>query len=173
MAIVDPGTGEERPPARFDATGRLVNGDAAIGEIVNRAGIGGFEGYYGDEEATGARTRGGWYWTGDLAYRDEDGFFYFAGRRGDWMRVDSENLTAGPIERVLVRHGGVATVAVYSVPDPRSGDQVMAAARDAPGPCFDPASSPPSSTPNPTWAPSGAPRTSGSPPASPRRPAAR
>ncbi len=54
------------------------------------------------------------------------------------MRVDSENLTAGPIERVLVRHEGVATVAVYSVPDPRSGDQVMAAFEMLPGRAFEP-----------------------------------
>ena len=86
-----------------------------------------------------SRTRNGWYWTGDLAYRDEDGFFYFAGRRGDWMRVDSENLTAGPIERVLVRYDRVAAVAVYSVPDPRSGDQVMAALELLPDRAFDPA----------------------------------
>jgi fatty-acyl-CoA synthase len=110
----------------------------AVGEIVGRSGIGRFEGYYHDEEANASRTRGGWYWTGDLAYRDGDGFFYFAGRRGDWMRVDSENLTAGPIERILVRHQGVATVAVYSVPDPRSGDQVMAAVEMLPHQEFDP-----------------------------------
>ncbi len=116
----------------------MVNGDAAVGEIVNRSGPGRFEGYYADEEATAARVRHGWYWTGDLAYRDEAGFFYFAGRRGDWMRVDSENLTAGPIERVLVRFGPAATVAVYSVPDPRSGDQVMAALEMLPGHEFDP-----------------------------------
>jgi fatty-acyl-CoA synthase len=138
IAIVDPDTGAERPPARFDPSGRLVNGDECVGEIVNRAGTGRFEGYYADEDASSSRTRGGWYWTGDLAYRDDAGFFYFAGRRGDWMRVDSENLTAGPIERVLVRHDDVATVAVYSVPDPRSGDQVMAAVEMLPGRHFDP-----------------------------------
>jgi fatty-acyl-CoA synthase len=139
IAIVDPETGEECPPARFDPSGRLLNGDSAIVEIVNRGGIGGFEGYYADEEATASRTRRGWYWTGDLAYRDEAGFFYFAGRGGDWMRVDSENLTAGPIERVLVRYPDAATVAVYSVPDPRSGDQVMAAFELLPDRAFDPA----------------------------------
>ncbi len=139
IAIVDPETGEECPAARFDGAGRLLNGEAAIGEIVNRAGIGGFEGYYADREATASRTRRGWYWTGDLAYRDGAGFFYFAGRGGDWMRVDSENLTAGPIERVLVRYRDVATVAVYSVPDPRSGDQVMAAFEMLPDRAFDPA----------------------------------
>jgi fatty-acyl-CoA synthase len=108
--------------------------------MVNRSGIGRFEGYYGDDGATAERTRHGWYWTGDLAYRDEAGFFYFAGRRGDWMRVDSENLAAGPIERVLVRFGDAAAVAVYAVPDPRSGDQVMAAVELLPGRRFDPRS---------------------------------
>ncbi|HEY5097604.1 MAG TPA: AMP-binding protein [Acidimicrobiales bacterium] len=138
VAVIHPDTLLECPPAEFDAAGRLTNGGAAIGEIVNRSGPGGFEGYYADEEATGARIRHGWYWTGDLAYRDGDGFFYFAGRRGDWMRVDSENLTAGPIERVLVRYDRAAAVAVYSVPDPRSGDQVMAAIELLPGLGFDP-----------------------------------
>ena len=138
VAILDPDALRECPPAAFDAGGGLVNGDLAIGEIVNRSGPGGFEGYYADEASTADRIRNGWYWTGDLAYRDEAGFFYFAGRRGDWMRVDSENLTAGPIERVLVRPDGVATVAVYSVPDPRSGDQVMAAFEMLPGRAFDP-----------------------------------
>ena len=138
VAILDPDTLAECPPATFDDAGAITNGDLAIGEIVNRGGTGRFEGYYRDEAATGARTRHGWYWTGDLAYRDAAGFFYFAGRSGDWMRVDSENLTAGPIERVLVRFDGVAAVAVYPVPDPRSGDQVMAAVELLPGRVFEP-----------------------------------
>ena len=138
VVVIDPVTLDECPPAEFDATGALVNGAAAIGEIVNRSGTGRFEGYYRAALATDARTRRGWYWTGDLAYRDGDGYFYFAGRGGDWMRVDSENLTAGPIERVLVRFDDVATVAVYPVPDPRSGDQVMAAVELLPGHMFDP-----------------------------------
>ena len=140
VVVVDPVTTTECPPARFDISGGLLNGAEAIGEIVNRSGVGGFEGYYGDEEASAQRTRNGWYWTGDLAYRDEEGFFYFAGRGGDWMRVDSENLTAGPIERVLVRYGPAAAVAVYAVPDPRTGDQVMAAVELLPGCQFDPRS---------------------------------
>ncbi len=138
VVIVDPATMAECPPARFDVSGGLRNGGEAIGEIVNRSGIGGFEGYYGDEEASAQRTRNGWYWTGDLAYRDEEGFFYFAGRGGDWMRVDSENLTAGPIERVLVRYGPAAAIAVHAVPDPRTGDQVMAVVELLPGRQFDP-----------------------------------
>ena len=137
VIVVDPATMAECPPAEFDATGSLVNGGAAVGEIVNRSGTGRFEGYYADPAATAERTRNGWYWTGDLAYRDAAGYFYFAGRGGDWMRVDSENLTAGPIERVLVRYGDAATVAVYPVPDPRSGDQVMAALELLPGRTFE------------------------------------
>ena len=138
IAVVDPVSAQECPPAEFDVAGALVNGEVAIGEIVNRSGTGRFEGYYNDPEATTQRIRNGWYWTGDLAYRDATGNFWFAGRGGDWMRVDSENLTAGPIERVLVRFADIAAVAVYPVPDPRSGDQVMAAIELLPDRTFDP-----------------------------------
>jgi fatty-acyl-CoA synthase len=71
--------------------------------------------------------RHGMYWSGDLAYRDGDGWIYLAGRTADWMRVDGENLAAAPIERILERLPGVSQVAVYAVPDERVGDQVMAA----------------------------------------------
>ena len=81
--------------------------------------------------------RGGMYHSGDLAYRDEDGYAYFAGRLGDWMRVDGENLGSAPIERVLLRHPDVIEVAVYGVPDPDVGDQVMAALVLAHGAEFD------------------------------------
>ena len=138
VVVVDPVTGLECPPAEFDPSGALVNAGAAVGEIVNRSGTGRFEGYYDDPEATAQRLRNGWYWTGDLAYRDADGWFWFAGRGGDWLRVDSENMTAGPIERVLVRFDDAAAVAVYPVPDPRTGDQVMAALELLPGRSFDP-----------------------------------
>jgi fatty-acyl-CoA synthase len=138
VAVVDPTTLRESPLAEFDASGVLSNGSAAIGEIVNRTDSGWFEGYYRDPAANAERTRNEWYWTGDLAYRDVDGFFYFAGRGGDWMRVDSENLTAGPIERLLVHYPDAATVVVYPVPDPRSRYQVMAAVELLPGRTFDP-----------------------------------
>jgi len=141
LAVVDPVTGDECPPARFDRGGRLLNAAEATGEIVNRGGRGSFEGYYGTAEAESDRLRNGWYWTGDLAYRDAEGFFYFAGRRGDWLRVDSENFAAGPVEAILARHPDVAVAAVYGVPDPAAGagDQVMAALELRPGAGFDPA----------------------------------
>ena len=135
--VLDPETTEECPPARFDDHGRLLNPEA-IGEIVNKAGAAGFEGYYNNPEADEARTRNGWYWSGDLGYRDEDGFFYFAGRSSDWLRVDSENFAAAPVERILFRHPDVVMVAVYAVPDARGGDQVMAALELREGATFDP-----------------------------------
>ena len=125
--VVDPATGSEREVAQFDAAGRLTNPDDAVGELIGRSPHSAFEGYYNNPEAEAERLRDGWYWSGDLAYRDADGVFYFAGRSGDWLRVDSENFTAAPIERILGRFPGLRGVAVYAVPDTRTGDQVMAA----------------------------------------------
>jgi fatty-acyl-CoA synthase len=114
VRIIDVETGQQCP------TG-------VVGELVNVAGAGRFEGYYNDPESNAQRMAGGMYHSGDLAYRDEAGYAYFAGRLGDWLRVDGENLGTAPIERVLTRHPDVTEAAVYAVPDPAVGDQVMAA----------------------------------------------
>ncbi|HET7074710.1 MAG TPA: long-chain-fatty-acid--CoA ligase FadD17 [Mycobacterium sp.] len=124
--IVDPDTGIPCPAG-------------VVGELVNTAGPGRFEGYYNDEAAEAERMAGGVYHSGDLAYRDEAGYAYFAGRLGDWMRVDGENLGTAPIERVLLRYPDATEVAVYAVPDPVVGDQVMAALVMTPGAEFNPA----------------------------------
>lgn len=137
LAVVDPSSGRERVAAVFDPSGSLLNGAAAIGELVNR-GRTPFEGYWRNEAADAARVRGGWYWTGDLFFRDADGFLYFAGRTEDRLRVDSENLAAAMIENILARWGDAAAVAVYAVPDPVAGDQVMAALALREGVAFDP-----------------------------------
>ncbi|WP_205014067.1 AMP-binding protein [Nocardioides albidus] len=118
--------GEEAPPASIADDGRLLNAAEAIGEIVVRGGAARFEGYYNNPGAMAAKVRDGDYWTGDLAYADADGNFWFAGRNSDWIRVDSENFATAPIERILARHPAVATAVVYGVPDPRTGDEVMA-----------------------------------------------
>lgn len=138
VAILRP-DGRECPPVRFDAHGGLANAAEAIGEICNLTGAALFEGYYRNPQATAERNIGEVFHTGDLGYKDADGFFYFAGRSGDRIRVDSENFSAGPIERILDRFPGVLVVAVYPVPDPRTGDQVMASIQLEPGAHFDPA----------------------------------
>jgi fatty-acyl-CoA synthase len=140
MAVINPLSGQECPPARLDEHGRLLNAGAAIGEIVNKSGRGKFEGYYRQAAAEEERLRNGWYWTADLGYVDPEGFFFFAGRAGDWLRVDSENCAAGPIEAIVARHPDVSVAAVYPVPDTGSGagDQIMAALELVPGAVFAP-----------------------------------
>jgi acyl-CoA synthetase (AMP-forming)/AMP-acid ligase II len=56
-------------------------------------------------EASARRVRGEAFLTGDLGYRDDADFIYFAGRSGDWLRVDSENFAAAPIEAIIARYG--------------------------------------------------------------------
>ncbi len=136
VRIVDE-EGRERPRARFSPDGRLLNASECVGEIVNTAGAGPFEGYYNNPEATARATRFGWYWSGDLGYLDEDGYLYFAGRTADWLRVDGENFAAAPIEEALRRHPDVLLAAVYGVPDPQAGDAVMAGLVLAEGATFD------------------------------------
>ncbi|MBB4904123.1 long-chain-fatty-acid--CoA ligase [Actinophytocola algeriensis] len=113
LAVLDP-SGAPCPPGE-------------VGELVNTSGAGQFAGYYKDSSADADRVRDGRFWSGDLVYQDEDGYLFFVGRTSEWLRVDGENLGAGPIERVLLRHPSVAEAAVYAVPDPHAGDQVMAA----------------------------------------------
>ncbi len=139
VAVYDPQTLTECPPAMFDANGALTNAADAIGEIVNTTGGGLFSGYYNDPGATAERMRHGMYWSGDLAYRDADGWIYLAGRTGDWLRVDGENLACAPIERILLRLPAVNRVAVYPVPDEHVGDAVMAALVLVPGAALSPA----------------------------------
>jgi fatty-acyl-CoA synthase len=125
VQIVDE-DGNEKPRADLDEHGRVRNPDLCVGEIVNTQGVGPFEGYYNNDDATAKTTRFGWYWSGDLGYKDTAGFLYFAGRNADWIRVDGENFPAGPIEEALRKAPGVVLAAVYGVPDDQAGDQVMA-----------------------------------------------
>jgi fatty-acyl-CoA synthase len=125
LDVVDVDTGQPCPPG-------------VIGELVNLNGPGNFRGYYKDPDAESERMAGGIYHSGDLAYRDEAGYVHFAGRLGDWMRVDGENLGTAPIERVLMRYPDVTEAAVYAIPDPDVGDRVMAALVMPEGTEFDP-----------------------------------
>ncbi|HEU5476089.1 MAG TPA: long-chain-fatty-acid--CoA ligase [Actinophytocola sp.] len=122
VAILDPATERPCPPARFDGNGRLLNAEEAVGELVNTTGPRWFAGYYRDSAADGRRIRNGMFWSGDLAYRDEQQFCYFYGRSG-------HRLGSAPIERILLRHPDICQAAVYPVPDPRTGagETVMAA----------------------------------------------
>ena len=137
-AILNTDTLEECPHARFDDYGRLLNADEAIGEMVNMTGGKTFEGYYKNPSAAAERVCGDIFLSGDLGYRDENGYFYFAGRTGEKIRVDSENFSAAPVERILSRYSRIALAAVYPVPDERTGDQVMATFQMVDPHLFDP-----------------------------------
>jgi fatty-acyl-CoA synthase len=137
VRVLDPDSGAQCLPARFDETGRLVNAEEAVGELVGFDGPGLFEGYWNSPEETSHRLRDGRYWSGDLGYADADGFLYFAGRSVDRLRVGGENFPAAPVARLLTRHPHVVEAVVYAVPDATAGDQVMAAVVAGEG--FDPA----------------------------------
>ncbi len=138
VVVLDSETTAEKPRARYDEHGKLLNASDAIGELVSRNATSRFEGYYNNPEADAERTRNGWYWSGDLGYRDENDVFWFAGRNADWIRVDGENFAAAPVERILARFPGADGVAVYAVPDSRTGDQVMVAIEMLAGHTFEP-----------------------------------
>jgi fatty-acyl-CoA synthase len=125
VKVLDPETGLECPRAVYDDRGALANAEEAVGELVNTAPGSTFEGYYRNDEAVAVRLRDGMYWSGDLAYRDTDGWLFFAGRSNDWLRVDGENFAAGPVEAIIARHPDVRSAAVYAVPDDPVGDRVM------------------------------------------------
>ena len=137
VRVLDEATGAECPRADFDEAGRLRNPDA-VGQFVAIGGAAAFEGYWRNPEAMADRVRAGDFWSGDLGYRDERGYFWFAGRSSDWLRVDSENLATAPVERLVQRAPGVLSAVVYAVPDPSTGDQVMCALELEPGVSFDP-----------------------------------
>jgi len=137
VKVLDPDTGEECPRVAFDDKGRVSNLEDAVGEIVETEPTSGFEGYYRNDAATRERFRDGAYWSGDLAYRDAEGWLYFAGRSNEWLRMDGENFAAGPVEAIISRHPDVRSVAVYAVPDDPVGDRVMVALELRGGASFD------------------------------------
>jgi fatty-acyl-CoA synthase len=130
--------GNDCPTAELDGAGHLLNPAECVGEIVNTAGAGPFEGYYNNPDATERATRNGWYWSGDLGYLDEDRYLYFAGRTAEWIRVDGENFPAGPIADAVSAHPDVVLAVAYGVPDVEAGDQVMVSLVLRQGATFDP-----------------------------------
>ncbi|MFI5427223.1 AMP-binding protein [Aeromicrobium sp. UC242_57] len=138
VRILDPETGKECPRACIGADGRVANLAEAVGEIVRVDGVGNFEGYWSNDAAQAERVRDGRYWSGDLAWRDGEGYFYFAGRSGGMVRVDGENLSAHRVQEVLEEHPDIAENVVYGVPDPGSDDALMVAIRLVEGGEVDP-----------------------------------
>jgi long-chain acyl-CoA synthetase len=103
----------------------LPPGPDAVGEIVIR-GHNVMKGYRGRPDATEEAMRGGWFHTGDLGYRDEDGFFYIVDRKKDLVIRGGFNVYPREIEEVLHEHPSVVEAAVIGRPDDRLGEEVVA-----------------------------------------------
>jgi long-chain acyl-CoA synthetase len=90
--------------------------DGELGEIVLR-GENILKGYYRNPEATATAFRNGWFHTGDVGYRDADGFFYIVDRKSDMIIRGGENIYPREIDEVLYQHEAVAAAATIGVPD--------------------------------------------------------
>ncbi len=101
----------------------VANGE--LGEIVLR-GENILKGYYRNPEATATAFRNGWFHTGDVGYRDDEGFFYIVDRKSDMIIRGGENIYPREIDEVLYQHSAVAAAATIGVPDPLYGEEVAA-----------------------------------------------
>jgi crotonobetaine/carnitine-CoA ligase len=114
VVVAEPGT----EPAR-----RQPDGEA--GELLVSS-PGTMLGYFGQPEATAQALRGGWVHTGDLGWRDADGYFHFVDRLKDMIKPAGENVAAGEVERVVLSHPGVLKCAVVGLADPVRMESVVA-----------------------------------------------
>jgi crotonobetaine/carnitine-CoA ligase len=116
----------------------------AIGEICSRPAGGGSASveYHGNPQASAEKTRGGWLRSGDLGWRDADGWLFFSHRKGGGIRRHGDFINPGFVEKVIAEQPGVADVFVYGVPAASGAPgekDVVAAIVPAPGARLDPA----------------------------------
>ncbi|MBI2204382.1 MAG: AMP-binding protein [Candidatus Rokubacteria bacterium] len=112
----------ERQGRPDDEVARGDTGELIVGLDSPEA----FAGYWRRPDADANAIRGGWYFTGDLVYQDDDGDLYAVGRVDDMIITGGENVHPVEVEDVLLRHPGVAEACVVGLPDPRLG-QIVAA----------------------------------------------
>lgn len=110
---------------------RVVDGmgceraDGEIGEFAVQ-GAGTFSGYWNDDTATKAAARNGWFLSGDLGYRDDDGFYWFKGRKKEIIIRGGSNIAPQEVEDVLYRHPSVREAGVIGMPHQTLGEEVVA-----------------------------------------------
>jgi long-chain acyl-CoA synthetase len=106
--------------------------DGTLGEIVLR-GENILKGYYKNDAANSTAFRNGWFHTGDIGYRDADGFFYIVDRKSDMIIRGGENIYPREIDEVLYQHPRIAAAAAVGVPDNLYGEDVAAVVVLKPG----------------------------------------
>jgi long-chain acyl-CoA synthetase len=99
--------------------------DGELGEIVLR-GENILKGYYKNDLANATAFRNGWFHTGDIGYRDTDGFYYIVDRKSDMIIRGGENIYPREIDEVLYQHPDIHAAAVVGVPDELYGEEVAA-----------------------------------------------
>ncbi len=135
VTCFNPLNGIQKPgsigPSIIDVENKIVDElgqelpDGQVGELIVR-GPNVMTGYYKMPEETQATLRDGWLYTGDLARRDEDGYFYIVDRKKDMIIVGGYNVYPREVEEVLYKHPGVVEAAVIGVPDEEMGEAVKA-----------------------------------------------
>jgi acyl-CoA synthetase (AMP-forming)/AMP-acid ligase II len=118
--------GRPRPPVSLgypfaDVGCRLVDGASADHGVLALRTPALMKGYLNQPQATASRMRDGWYVTGDVMRRDENGFYFFVGRADDMFVCGGENIYPGEIEKLLERHAAVAQAIVVPAPDDIKG----------------------------------------------------
>ncbi len=99
--------------------------DGEVGEIV-ASGSRLMKGYWNQETATAETLRGGWLYTGDLGYLDEDGYIFLAGRAKDFIKRAGEMISPEEVEQVLQSHPAIDEAAIIGIPDVDWGERVRA-----------------------------------------------
>ena len=114
----------------IDERGRVITDANTVGEICvavkDGKPCGLFQGYHNNEKQTVAVCRDGVYHTGDMAYRDADGYFWFVGRNDDLIKSSGYRVSPFEVESVLLEHPAVREVAVTGIPDAARGQAVKA-----------------------------------------------
>ena len=142
ITLVEP----ERAESRVGSIGRAVpgvevkiiddNGQAvpvgAAGEIITR-GPHVMKGYFRKSEATAARIRDGWLYTGDVGKREEDGYYYHLGRADDMIITGGLNVYPAEVENIIYTYAGVQETIVFPIPDDKRGKVIGAAIVPRPG----------------------------------------
>jgi crotonobetaine/carnitine-CoA ligase len=124
--------GRHPDPSRPWAECRVVDDDGRdvgvgeAGELVVKTPIL-MHGYFRDPEQTRAAFRDGWFLTGDLVRRDEDGYFYFISRKKDIIRRRGENIAGAELDRVVGAHPAVHEAAAIAVPSELGEDEILVA----------------------------------------------
>jgi crotonobetaine/carnitine-CoA ligase len=96
-----------------------------VGELIIKTPIV-MKGYFRDEEQTKAAFRDGWFYSGDLVRRDEDGFYFYVSRKKDIIRRRGENIAGAELDRVIGSHPAVEAAAAIATPSELGEDEILA-----------------------------------------------